>query len=326
MSEEMSPYLTVRLEGPAVGPARVPLRAFITLAAEMLSAVERVALLQLDQVGSVRRGRRPDGFREALALDLIGFTHGSPAAVAYFDRAASQMEFEGRDFGEDAYRTWMEGMAMLARDPEASPRGFDIGVMMKVRDMGRLFSNGIATMDFTLNYRPEPIRAEFSPTVAMRVAHYIARPEPHQHEVEGRLLMADFKATGRQFRVHPPDGEPVICEFDQALQDEVQQNIRKYVRVRGEAASSPAGKVKLIHLNDIEPLEEPLDSDAEPIVPEITDAFWHHRSVEELAEAQGAPLAADFDRLLGGWPGEFDDGFEEWVDCLRSGASERGQQ
>ncbi len=42
------------------------------------------------------------------------------------------------------------------------------------------------------------------------------------------------------------------------------------------------------------------------------DPFWHSKTPEELALAQGVQPIQDFEILLGGWPeDELDDNFEE---------------
>ena len=45
--------------------------------------------------------------------------------------------------------------------------------------------------------------------------------------------------------------------------------------------------------------------------------FWESPSLEELAKAQGVKPMKDASEIIGTWPGEVDDGFEEWIDELR---------
>ena len=45
--------------------------------------------------------------------------------------------------------------------------------------------------------------------------------------------------------------------------------------------------------------------------------FWESPSLEELAKAQGVKPMKDASDIIGTWPGEVDDGFEEWIDELR---------
>jgi hypothetical protein len=41
--------------------------------------------------------------------------------------------------------------------------------------------------------------------------------------------------------------------------------------------------------------------------------FWRSPSIDELAARQVTSSGAEIDELLGGWPGELDDGFEEEI-------------
>ncbi|MEA2558817.1 MAG: hypothetical protein QOH06_321 [Acidobacteriota bacterium] len=43
------------------------------------------------------------------------------------------------------------------------------------------------------------------------------------------------------------------------------------------------------------------------------DAFFRGYTIEELAKIQGVRPLEDFESLLGGWPDDIDDGFEEAV-------------
>ncbi len=51
----------------------------------------------------------------------------------------------------------------------------------------------------------------------------------------------------------------------------------------------------------------------------LSDPFWHPRTLEEIALAQGVKPIEDFDVLLGGWPeDELDDNFEETLSQWRN--------
>lgn len=52
--------------------------------------------------------------------------------------------------------------------------------------------------------------------------------------------------------------------------------------------------------------------------------FWQHRTLSELAEAQGVGLVEDVRIFYGTWPGEPDDGFELLVDEHRHAVPARG--
>ncbi|MCX7048061.1 MAG: hypothetical protein NTX50_21560 [Candidatus Sumerlaeota bacterium] len=47
-------------------------------------------------------------------------------------------------------------------------------------------------------------------------------------------------------------------------------------------------------------------------------SFWRHQTIEELAAKQRVNPVTDLKLLQGTWPGEDDDGFEEWIEELRA--------
>jgi hypothetical protein len=91
---EPNAYLTIRFEGPEVRPGRMRLDDFIQAAREFSACAKRVAMV-LQQSPSTARGRRPEELVEAVSLDIVGFTRGSPAAVAQFERSENQLGLEG---------------------------------------------------------------------------------------------------------------------------------------------------------------------------------------------------------------------------------------
>ena len=177
-----------------------------------------------------------------------------------------------------------------------------------------------------LNFRENPTDIEVVIAFASRaekavgqVRHRIAKPESMTYSIDGRLVMVDFKETGPKFRIHPAVGDPVMCRFAESFRDEVFENILNYVRVKGTAEKDTQGRITAINIADIEPLalknEEPLDLSIKGGLAG-TD-FWQHHTVDELAAAQNVKAISNVDDLLGGWPGEVNDGFEEWISELR---------
>jgi len=320
------PYLSMRVEGPDVSAARMRLQDFVDLSRELMIAVERVGFVLQGSGDSMRHRRRANDFKQALSLDLVGFTHGSPAAVAQFERTPGRqdiMDAEACELGDRAYSSWLTGLSALEDTGAALPSGYDIGVLLKMRDVGKLFKRGINRIDFTLNHREVPIQCAYTPAMVSRVEARIARPEDLQSTIEGRLVMVDFRDTGAKFRVHPPVGDPVYCEFDRTFQDEVRDNVLQFVRVQGNAKLNEAGNVTAIKIANIEALEEPEGMSAD--IPPTTSGedFWQHHGVDVLADAQGVSPIDDARALLGGWPDDTDDGFDDALAAMRSLEGER---
>jgi hypothetical protein len=287
---------------------------FIQAASEFLIGAQRVALA-LQHAPSVVEGRRPRILTQSLSLDLVGFTEGSPAAVVHLERSEPQMEIDEIDLGDRTYRVLLGGIDRVAEPTDVLPEGFDLGVLLKLRDLGKLFNKGVSRIEFQLNHRARPTKAVYDRAKYERVRQRIARPEAQQVTLQGRLLMADFKETGRQIRIHPSVGQPVICHFDEALSQEVEECMRRFVRVTGRMVFTEAGEPQWIELSDIDSVE------TEPVTPAEsmwTYDFWENLSATEYAARQGVEPVTDVANLYG--PGETEDweGFDEAVERWRA--------
>jgi len=287
---------------------------FIQAAREFSACAKRVALA-LQNTPSTTEGRRPKDVTESLSLDLVAFNEGSPAAVAHLERTQDQMQIDEVDIGEQAYRLLIEGLEAVGADGDTLPEGFDLGVLLKIRDLGKLFNKGVNHINFQLNHRTTPVKATFDSLKYDRVRQRIERPEAQKVTLQGRLLMADFKETGRQIRIHPSVGQPVICQFAEDLSAEVEECIRGFVRVTGKMVYHETGVPKWLELTDIERVEASSDTTA---VQETgwTYAFWESLTAEEYAQRQGVTPVTDTGILYGefeprDWDG-FDDALESW--------------
>ena len=200
------------------------------------------------------------------------------------------------------------------------PEGYDAGVLLAWRDAGVLFKQGIASIQFSLNHRGQPLDTTYSSGGFENIQRRIRGPVSNVRTVEGRLLMADFKEHGTRCRVHPSVGEPVLCLFDEDQKDEVLEDILHYVRIVGEAREDPVtGKFNSIKIHDIERLEDREDEAVE-LLPQgspLPRDFWQSPTIDELALAQNVQPLTNVEVLFGTWPGGEDDDFESAIDELR---------
>jgi len=314
-ANDTNAYLTIRIEGPEVKPGRMRLDDFIQAAREFSACAKRVALA-LQQSPSAAKGRRPDDIVVALSLDIVGFTHGSPAAVAHLERTDGQMMMEVADFGEQTYRALIEGIEVVSGSGAALPQGFDLGVLMKLRDIGKIFNKGVDRMEFTLNHRARPVKASFDLTKCDRIRQRIDKPESQRQTIEGRLLMADFKESGRQLRVYPAAGQPVLCKFPESLSAEVEECIRQYVRVSGKMEYQTTGEPRWLNIANIEQIDAPAASAMEDAGAAWSYDYWENLTAADYARRQGVQPVSDFSILFGAgvpedWEG-FDEAVERW--------------
>lgn len=320
-------FFSMRLEGPDIKPGRVRLEDLLRLGQEMLRAVERVALVLQGTADSQHPGRRPQDIRAAISLDVVQITHGSPAAVIRFERSDNQISLPDADLGQEAFEKFLSGLSAVTSENESYPPGYDTGVLLAVRDLGRLFDRGVDRIEFSLNRFAQPMNVLYDREGYARVQKRIVGPQMNKRSIEGRLLMADFRERGSRLRVHPLSGEPVICLFDESLRDEVYRNILHFVRVTGEAKEDPvSNRIVSISVSDIERIEAKADQSREilPSGAPLPGDFWQALSFEELAAAQGVGPMIDIEAVIGTWPGDVDDGFENAVHRLRQAETGTG--
>lgn len=283
--------LVLHLSGPAVAQGRLPLADLVEIGRHVQTGIERVARLIRGYPTSLRRGKLPQEIAAACALEIVAFESGSVQIV--LDLPHNQAQLDAFDLGEHALEALVNGLADVSGDAPALPVGYDAGVLLAVRDIGRILDRGVDEIELRLATRSVRRNVRYDKQGRDRVARRVHEPLSNQRTVEGLLLMADFKESGTRCRVHTSWGEVVNCTFEDQLADQVQDVLRKYVRVTGPAQQDPVpGRIMSLAIADIEPVEPktPWEGGAD---------FWTERSVRELAEEAGLDRGARFDDVRG---------------------------
>jgi hypothetical protein len=308
--------LTVHLEGPAVKEGRIALRDLVHFGRQFQISLERTARVLSGQV-SVQRGQPPVDLRWTCALDVIALQEGSFSLTMELHRTQSM--FPGFDLGEQALEHLIEGLEVVRSPGHELPMGYDLGVLVAWRDLGRLFDHGIERLNFDLHTPRVQCRVVHDYALHRRVVERIEGPLEDQIVREGRLLMADLKESGLRCRLHPPAESPIHCSFDEAMTEEIINSLRHYVRIRGPAEIDPlTGRVRKMEIRGL----EILDWDEEKAVPVETRAvaepglFWAGYDVATLAEEQGVQPVQNMDDLWGDfWPE--DESVDVFIETIR---------
>lgn len=319
---EHNSILTIRFDGGGVGPGKIPVSHLLRFLSNFNKVLHRTGRVLQGDAESLRRGQPPQRITSEVELELTSLTAGSPAAVLTFDRVQLHPNFPEMDFGLRILESAISGLTVVQRNngSDKFPAGYDTGVLMAWRDLGKLFGHGIDKIEFTLTHSQKPVQSSLTPQGVFHIKERITGPQLNIREIEGRLLMADFREDGTRFRVHPSAGDPVLCLFDEEQKDEVLENILQYVRVVGEAREDPTSrKIAEIKIHDIERLEN-LQNEATDLLPKgtpISQSFWQSPTIQELARSQNVRPMANVRTMFGTWPDEENDGFEATIDQLR---------
>jgi len=298
------PLLLVRLDGPEARRGRIPLSDLVLFGRHLQSAVDRVARVLTGDGRSARPGKKPKGIESSCALEVVALQQGSFQLA--LDLPREQLQLENTDLGVQALEHLIGGIEGVGSNRTALPAGYDEGVLLSWREAGRLLDHGLSHIEFKLNTARAPRIAYYDAGVHRRVLERILEPVKNKRSFEGRLLMADFKETGRRCRLHLPTGESITCSFDDHQLDLVLGGLLQHVRITGEAETDvTTGRIG-VHIEDLEVLETEPSYDF-PTPPPRAAGFWSGQSVEALAEEQGVHPVGKLEQLYGNfWPDDED--------------------
>lgn len=239
------------------------------------------------------KGLTSSEIRSACTLDVVAFDKGSFCLA--LDLQRSQPQIQGLDLGERALEALVAGLGELQGGGHQPPNNFRPAALVELRHVGRLLGDGIDRIELTLKTRQCNLAATYDEPTLERVRRMLERPSERHETIEGRLLMADFNEPRTRCRIHPAAGEPVQCTFDPHMMEEVQENLRSFVRAKGEGQRDPStGRVISFQILEIDPLE--VETEATTIG---GSEFWQEKSVEELARDQGVAVPQPLDEIIG---------------------------
>jgi hypothetical protein len=204
---EHDSILTIRFDGTGVGPGKIPVSHLLRFLSNFNKVLHRTGRVLQGDAESLRRGQPPQRITSEVELELVSLTPGSQAAVLAFDRVQQHLNFPGMDFGLQILESAIGGLEMVQRQNAKNtyPAGYDSGVLMAWRDLGKLFSHGIDKIEFTLTHSQKAAQTSLTPQGVIQIKERITGPQVNIREIEGRLLMADFKEDGTRFRVQRLD-------------------------------------------------------------------------------------------------------------------------
>lgn len=299
MAEKQLPQLRIKLEGPAVGPARLAARDLARLALKTEQALKRIAQLRYGQP-SGRRGRKKKDIEEVCSLYIVSWEQGS--AIAGFDFAERQQLSFLADIGEQSLETFLAGLADLSREVDQAssiPVGFDPGVLEAFEAYSDLLEHGIDTISFSAPRSRNCAEVTYTARTRDTIRAVLRRPlEQGRSSKVGRLkaLNGHDALTGTLWEA---DGTRWTCFFKPEHLELLPEAWLKTVTVVGEAIldeRSRTGKLSVdtILIQQATPLKLPEGAMSEP--------FWSSASLEELAAIQDVWPVTQLADLAAGWP------------------------
>ncbi len=120
---------------------RIPFRLFSAYGHALQIALDRVALVLLGAPYSVIRGRRPAEVEAACNLQLAGLMAGGSMTVECELLPPGPQRSLFGDLGQQGIECLVAGIHALEEDAGVLPAGYDRGVLLALKDAGRLFQH-----------------------------------------------------------------------------------------------------------------------------------------------------------------------------------------
>jgi len=264
--------LIVRAKGPATKDGRIALQDLLQLGKHIQAAVERVARVLVGQPDSRKPGRKPKEIEASCPLEVVALSRGSFEIALDLPRD----KFENMDLGVEAVEKLLEGIEAIGTDCEALPVGYDTGVLHSLKDMGQILGKGIDEIEVESRTQRLRQRFRYDQSLRSKIVSKIHGPVTTLRTLEGRMLMADFRQDAERCRIHPPTGDPVVCHFDESLEETVYDYLRSFVRVTGETREDPAtGRISDVMIRDI----EPVSMEGRDFEMTTAEVFWQEKAL-----------------------------------------------
>jgi hypothetical protein len=271
--------LKVKVEGPGVHRKSIAVPNLLKICDALQSAVHRQAeAMERPLASTLRRGPITASAQQECTLELTGITGGSTGLTFRLSKPQQPLP-DAMTFGADVLARVTRAIKDLEKD-KPTAADIDVGVLdsfVKLAEVvdGKVVSR-VSLMVPRHDGKSPAIKASLDVRVKGRIAKRIKVSTERELTIEGKLEMADFKEAGKVCRIHPPIGQPLLCAFDPERADEIQNALRRAVRLTGVARLNPhTGKPEELKIKKIEIMDELLLGARD---------FFLSRTLEQLAE------------------------------------------
>jgi hypothetical protein len=291
-----SPVLQLKVRGPGVRRGRISVPDLVRICQEAQNVVNKQAEV-IKGRKTIHPGPTSGSIQEECTLELIGIEDGS--TTLQFDLAKPQMHFQFK--GHFGAKVVAEVATTIRSLKKRKQEPIDPGLLLSIYGLsGLVETKGISGIRWITPQSNgfKPASVPITRIVREKTAVRLSRPQKILVQVDGILDMADFKPEEFKCRIDPPIGVSIMCVFDEARANEVQQLLRKPVRAKGEATLKPyTDRIESIRIDEITPL---------PSLHLGEGNFFANPSIGELAALQKVKPMKDMSVLSGGIPDDED--------------------
>lgn len=278
--------LRVVLNGESAELGKVPAADVARLLLAVERAVAHAASVSLGRT-TRPRGRRVSAVAETARLRLRGIEQGSVIPVLELPDAPLEdsLGLDVETLTETAVRRVFDAAEGLPEHPLVTSALLQLTEELRIGE--RYESVGLRLLS---DKRSREVVLDAAVRQRLRTQAGLPAVPIREETVVGTLVEADFER--RTARLRSPDGQAVSVTFQEDLEDEVQEALRRQAGFVGQVVYDPESmQARSVALHAIQQTEQ-------LIMGVDAQAFWQTPSYEDLAEQQGVDLAPiDLDGL-----------------------------
>lgn len=267
MDQEL-PILTIKLEGENITPSRIN----AILLRDLLENMTRI-LIKTNQLTKITK--------EAIDLEFVLLTHGSPSVVLGFDfHEPQEVLFAKKEENIKVLEKALISLDHFQSKDDSEIKDIEYQLMKDWNEFDKFLKKGVSQVTFNLNHKPSPLTTCISKISIVNMQNKLKLPIKDVKSVEGQLIMADFSINALKCKIIPFSGNPITCVFTEDQRDEIYENLRHHVRIWGEGENDPITKIfNKIKIEKIESLDK-----------KDQGYFWDNPSIDDLAKFHEANL------------------------------------
>lgn len=278
--------LRITLLGEDASLGSIPAADVVSLLTGIEKAIARAAEVRQGRTGGLA-GRRNAEREAATRLTLRALEPGSITAV---------LDIPGQDTGQDPLfadfslgELAAEDVMQAANGGEAHPRVAEaLAVMATSLGIG----NRHQKLEIELSDGNRRTRSHIDATVIERLRQKAEQPTVEgETTITGTLFAVNFESGTAQIRINPINAIRRV-RFENHLQEQVKEALLSQTQFTGTVTiDNESNTIRSLKLQDILPPKQLLLGVGKP-------DFWSSPTIEELAEAQGVDLRAEYNRMI----------------------------
>ena len=241
--------ISVTLTGSATKDGTIELRRLVQFGDSLQKAVDRMAYAIEKQHGS---RRKLNEVRQDTALRLTETKKGSFAVELDFIRPPVLLEGY-YDIATESMIKLVSGLDFLNNSENGNlPDGFDQGVLIVLKNLGKILNQGVDSMKFEVTSKYKQISSAYDGYTHSRIIENISEPEERIADITGSLLMVNFRKERYRCHLFLDDNNYISCTFDEDAADDIDGAMRHMVNAIGIATLDPVNdEIRQFHIKQI---------------------------------------------------------------------------